>query len=75
MMDLRPVAFVIGMLLAVLAVAMGIPAILDFSIGHPDWRHRIDRIFFPFPQRHHGGKDSSVSWAIECGLIQNLKGS
>jgi trk system potassium uptake protein TrkH len=38
MMDLRPVAFVIGILLTVLAIAMGIPAILDFLIGHPDWQ-------------------------------------
>ena len=38
MIDLRPIAFVIGLLLAVLAVAMLIPAVVDAIIGHPDWQ-------------------------------------
>lgn len=37
MIDLRPVFFVIGILLAVLAVAMMVPAAVDASIGDPDW--------------------------------------
>jgi len=38
MIDFRPVAFIIGILLSVLAVAMVIPAIVDLSIGHADWQ-------------------------------------
>jgi len=38
MIELRPVIFVIGILLSVLAVAMIIPAIVDIAIGHPDWQ-------------------------------------
>jgi trk system potassium uptake protein TrkH len=35
--DLRPVFFVIGILLAVLAVAMTVPAAVDASFGDSDW--------------------------------------
>jgi trk system potassium uptake protein TrkH len=38
MMDLRPVLFVIGILLSILAVAMVIPAVFDFAAGHADWQ-------------------------------------
>ncbi|MDR3437620.1 TrkH family potassium uptake protein [Telmatospirillum sp.] len=38
MFDLRPVLFVTGVLLALLAVAMGLPAIVDYVHGDPDWR-------------------------------------
>lgn len=38
MIELRPIIFVIGILLSVLAVAMIIPAIVDISVGHPDWQ-------------------------------------
>lgn len=38
MIEMRPVIFVIGILLSVLAVAMIIPAIVDIAIGHPDWQ-------------------------------------
>jgi trk system potassium uptake protein TrkH len=38
MFDFRPIFFVLGILLAVLAVAMVIPAIADASVGHPDWQ-------------------------------------
>jgi trk system potassium uptake protein TrkH len=38
MIDLRPIAFVIGILLAILALAMLIPASVDAAIGHPDWQ-------------------------------------
>jgi trk system potassium uptake protein TrkH len=38
MMDLRPVLFAIGAFLAVLALAMGLPAIMDYVHGDPDWR-------------------------------------
>jgi len=37
MIELRPVLFVIGLLLAILATAMVIPAIIDASVGHADW--------------------------------------
>lgn len=37
MIDLRPIFFVIGILLAVLAVAMTVPATVDASLGDPDW--------------------------------------
>ena len=37
-MDFRPAIFVVGLLLATLAVVMCIPAIADFAYGHPDWQ-------------------------------------
>ena len=36
-MDIRPAIFVVGLLLATLAVVMCIPAIYDYAIGHSDW--------------------------------------
>jgi len=36
-MDFRPVFLVTGVLLTILAVMMGIPAIFDLIDGHPDW--------------------------------------
>jgi trk system potassium uptake protein TrkH len=38
MIELRPVIFVLGILLCVLAVAMVIPAAVDAMVGHPDWQ-------------------------------------
>ena len=38
MIDLRPIAFVNGILLCILATAMLIPALVDALIGHPDWQ-------------------------------------
>ena len=38
MIDFRPVIFIIGILLSILAVAMVIPAIVDLAIGHADWQ-------------------------------------
>ena len=38
MIDLRPVVFIIGILLTILAVAMIIPAIVDIAVGHSDWQ-------------------------------------
>ncbi len=38
MIELRPVVFILGILLSVLAVAMAIPAIVDALVGHPDWQ-------------------------------------
>jgi len=38
MIDFRPILFIIGILLCILAVAMVIPAIVDAGIGHPDWK-------------------------------------
>ncbi|OIQ90863.1 Trk system potassium uptake protein TrkH [mine drainage metagenome] len=37
MTDLRPVLFVTGLVLAVLALAMGLPALVDAVDGNPDW--------------------------------------
>lgn len=36
-MDLRPAIFVVGLLLATLAVVMCVPGIVDYVYGHPDW--------------------------------------
>jgi len=36
-MDFRPVVFVIGILLAILAIMMSIPATIDYFAGHQDW--------------------------------------
>ena len=38
MLDFRPILFVIGLLLTTIAVAMGIPAIVDVLAGHSDWQ-------------------------------------
>jgi len=38
MLDLRPVLFVIGILLSVLAAAMLAPAAVDLAYGNPDWQ-------------------------------------
>ncbi len=38
MFDLRPVFFVTGVVLALLALAMGLPAVVDYVHGDPDWR-------------------------------------
>lgn len=38
MIELRPVIFVIGILLSILAIAMVIPAMVDIAVGHPDWQ-------------------------------------
>jgi len=37
MLEFRPVIFVLGTLLSILALAMVIPAIVDALSGHPDW--------------------------------------
>jgi trk system potassium uptake protein TrkH len=36
--ELRPILFIVGVLLSVLAVAMVIPAVLDASAANPDWQ-------------------------------------
>ncbi len=38
MIDLRPVVFIIGILLVILAIAMVIPAFVDVAVGHSDWQ-------------------------------------
>ena len=38
MIDLRPVVFILGILLAVLAVAMLVPMAVDLAVAHPDWQ-------------------------------------
>ena len=37
-MDFRPAIFVVGLLLATLAVVMCVPAIADVAYGHPEWQ-------------------------------------
>jgi trk system potassium uptake protein TrkH len=37
-MDLRPILFVNGILLCILALAMLIPAAVDFALDNPDWQ-------------------------------------
>ncbi len=38
MPDFRPVLFTLGILLTTLALAMVVPAIVDLSVGNPDWQ-------------------------------------
>src|SRR3546814_9414799 len=38
MTELRPIVFILGILLSVLAIPMVIPAIVDIAVGHPDWQ-------------------------------------
>jgi trk system potassium uptake protein TrkH len=38
MLDLRPVLFVLGLLLSVLALGMTVPAAFDLVAGHADWQ-------------------------------------
>ncbi|MCZ4282235.1 TrkH family potassium uptake protein [Kiloniella laminariae] len=38
MIQFRPVVFVTGILLSIMAIAMIIPAVVDAAAGHPDWR-------------------------------------
>jgi trk/ktr system potassium uptake protein len=38
MIEFRPVVFVLGILLSILAIAMIIPAVVDAMIGHADWQ-------------------------------------
>jgi trk system potassium uptake protein TrkH len=37
MLDVRPIFFVIGILLVTLAAGMGVPALTDVVTGHPNW--------------------------------------
>ena len=38
MVQLRPVIFILGLILAGLAAAMLVPMLLDLGHGHRDWR-------------------------------------
>ncbi len=38
MIEFRPVVFILGVLLSILAIAMIIPAVVDAMIGHTDWQ-------------------------------------
>jgi trk system potassium uptake protein TrkH len=38
MVEYRPVIFIVGILVSILAVAMAIPAIVDLLVGNPDWQ-------------------------------------
>ena len=38
MIEFRPVVFILGVLLSILAIAMVIPAVVDAMIGHADWQ-------------------------------------
>ena len=38
MLNLRPILFILGLLLSTLALAMSVPALVDAITGHPDWQ-------------------------------------
>lgn len=38
MIDFRPIVFIIGTLITILALAMIIPAVVDYFSAHPDWQ-------------------------------------
>jgi len=38
MIEVRPVLFVVGLLLSVLSAVMLVPAVVDLAMGYPDWR-------------------------------------
>jgi len=38
MIDFRPIVFVIGTLITIVALAMVIPAMVDYAVDHPDWQ-------------------------------------
>ncbi len=38
MLDLRPILFILGLLLTTLALAMSLPALVDAATGHADWQ-------------------------------------
>ncbi len=38
MIDFRPILFVIGLLMTTLAVAMGLPVVVDAAVGQSDWQ-------------------------------------
>ena len=38
MLTVGPVLFIIGLLMSLLAIAMGLPAIADLAAGNPDWQ-------------------------------------
>jgi trk system potassium uptake protein TrkH len=44
--DIRPVLFVVGILLTTLAAFMFVPALVDASAGNPDWRVFLAAAFF-----------------------------
>ena len=46
MIDIRPILFVIGILLTTLAVFMFLPALVDAAQGNPDWRVFLSAAFF-----------------------------
>jgi len=37
-LNLRPILFILGLLLSTLALAMSLPALVDAMTGHPDWQ-------------------------------------
>ena len=46
MIDIRPIFFIIGILLTTLAAFMFLPALVDAAQGHPDWRVFLSAAFF-----------------------------
>lgn len=42
MIDLRPVGYIIGLLVAVLGLAMLVPMVIDMAQGNPNWRHFLE---------------------------------
>ena len=46
MINIRPVLFVVGILLTTLAIFMFVPALADASVDNPDWRVFMAAAFF-----------------------------
>jgi len=38
LLDVRPILFIVGILLTTLSLAMVVPAVADAAVGHPDWQ-------------------------------------
>ncbi|MEM7618233.1 MAG: TrkH family potassium uptake protein [Pseudomonadota bacterium] len=47
-MDIRPIFYVIGILLCTLAAGMVLPMIADLSVGHDDWKIFLISMIFTF---------------------------
>ena len=46
MINIRPVLFIVGILLTTLAAFMFVPAMADAAVGSPDWRVFVAAAFF-----------------------------
>ena len=47
-MDIRPIFYVIGILLCTLAAGMVLPIIADLAVGHDDWKIFLISMIFIF---------------------------